>query len=52
VAWMSDAGNLRVEFDVNRAIWIEYFFQAPMGMRLLSGRRWGSKAGVQNTACG
>ena len=37
VAWMSDAGNLRVEFDVNRCPFGSNVFQAPVGMRLLSG---------------
>jgi len=37
VAWMSDAGNLRVEFDVNRCPFASNIFQAPVGMRLLSG---------------
>jgi len=37
VSWISDAGNLRVEFDVNRCPFGSNIFQAPMGMRLLSG---------------
>ncbi|HJZ64185.1 MAG TPA: hypothetical protein VKD70_07700 [Candidatus Acidoferrum sp.] len=37
VSWMSDAGNLRVEFDVNRCPFASNIFQAPVGMRLLSG---------------
>jgi hypothetical protein len=37
VAWMSGAGNLRVEFDVNRCPFASNIFQAPAGMRLLSG---------------
>jgi hypothetical protein len=37
VAWMSDAGNLRIEFDVNRCPFASNIFQAPAGMRLLSG---------------
>ena len=46
VAWMSDAGNLRVEFDVNRCPFGSNVFQAPIGMRLLSGpARIGTKAG-------
>ena len=45
VAWMSDAGNLRVEFDVNRCPFSSNVFQAPSGIRLLSGpARPGSKA--------
>jgi len=46
VAWISDAGNLRVEFDVNRCPFSSNIFQAPAGMRLLSGPpRVGVKAG-------
>src|ERR1700686_3954851 len=37
VAWISDAGNLRIEFDVNRCPFSSNVFQAPAGMRLLSG---------------
>jgi hypothetical protein len=45
VSWISDAGNLRVEFDVNRCPFSSNIFQAPAGMRLLSGPpRVGSKA--------
>jgi hypothetical protein len=45
VSWISDAGNLRVEFDVNRCPFSSNVFQAPAGMRLLSGPpRAGSKA--------
>ena len=47
VAWISDAGNLRIEFDVNRCPFSSNVFQAPAGMRLLSGpARVGTKAGV------
>jgi hypothetical protein len=43
---MSDAGNLRVEFDVNRCPFGSNIFQAPIGMRLLSGPPViGAKAG-------
>jgi hypothetical protein len=46
VAWMSDAGNLRVEFDVKRCPFGSNIFQAPIGMRLLSGPPVvGAKAG-------
>src|SRR6202047_5187316 len=38
IAWLSDAGNLRVEFDANRCPFSSNVFQAPAGMRLLSGR--------------
>jgi len=45
VSWISDAGNLRVEFDVNRCPFSSNVFQAPAGIRLLSGPpRTGSKA--------
>jgi hypothetical protein len=47
VSWISDAGNLRVEFDVNRCPFGSNIFQAPMGMRLLSGPpRVGTKSGT------
>lgn len=46
VSWISDAGNLRVEFDANRCPFSSNIFQAPSGMRLLSGPpRPGTKAG-------
>jgi len=45
VSWISDAGNLRVEFDANRCPFSSNIFQAPAGIRLLSGPpRAGSKA--------
>src|SRR5437899_2004647 len=45
ISYISDAGNLRVEFDVNRCPFSSNVFQAPAGMRLLSGPpRPGSKA--------
>ena len=47
VAWISDAGNLRIEFDANRCPFTSNIFQAPAGMRLLSGpARPGTKAGT------
>jgi hypothetical protein len=46
VSWISDAGNLKVEFDVNRCPFGSNVFQAPAGMRLLSGPvRTGTKVG-------
>jgi hypothetical protein len=46
VSWISDSGNLRVEFDINRCPFSSNIFQAPAGMRLLSGPpRAGVKAG-------
>src|SRR6201988_1560882 len=45
ISWISDAGNLRVEFDVNRCPFSSNVFQAPAGIRLLSGPpRPGSQA--------
>lgn len=47
ISWIADAGNLRVEFDVNRCPFSSNVFQAPAGMRLLSGpARVGIKAGT------
>jgi hypothetical protein len=37
VSWISDAGNLKVEFDANRCPFGSNIFQAPEGTRLLSG---------------
>ncbi len=37
VSWISDAGTLKVEFDANRCPFASNVFQAPVGMRLLSG---------------
>jgi len=45
VSWISDAGNLRVEFDSTAGPFSSNIFQAPMGMRLLSGRPWWNKDG-------
>lgn len=46
VSWISDAGNLRIEFDANRSPFSSNIFQAPAGMRLLSGPPVvGAKAG-------
>lgn len=46
VAWLSDAGNLRIEFDPKRCPFSSNVFQAPAGMRLLSGPpRPGTKPG-------
>lgn len=46
VSWLSDAGNLRVEFDPNRCPFSSNVFQAPAGVRLLSGpTRPGTKPG-------
>jgi len=35
VSWLSDAGNLRVEFDANRCPFSSNVFQVPAGMRLM-----------------
>ena len=46
VTWISDAGNLRIEFDANRCPFSSNVFQAPSGMRLQTGpARPGTKAG-------
>jgi len=46
VTWISDAGNLRIEFDANRCPFGSNIFQAPSGMRLQTGPpRAGTKAG-------
>lgn len=46
VAWLSDAGNLKVEFDPKRCPFGSNVFQAPTGTRLQSGPpRAGTKAG-------
>ncbi len=46
VVWISDAGQLKVEFDPNRCPFSSNVFQAPPGMRLMSGTpRAGSKPG-------
>src|SRR2546426_12551284 len=37
VCWFSDAGSLRIEFDPTRCPFSSNVFQAPAGMRLLSG---------------
>ena len=53
IAWLSDAGTLRVEFDANRCPFSSNVFQAPAGMRLLSGPRGpGLKAPHLNTGYG
>jgi hypothetical protein len=46
VAWLSQVGNLKVEFDPQRCPFSSNIFQAPAGTRLLSGPpRPGSKPG-------
>jgi hypothetical protein len=37
VSWMSDAGNLKILFDANRSPFGSDTFQAPEGIRLMSG---------------
>lgn len=37
VVWISDAGHLKVEFDPKRCPFSSNVFQAPAGMRLMSG---------------
>jgi len=47
VAWISTAGGLKIEFDPNRCPFSSNVFQAPAGMRLLSGpARPGTKPGA------
>jgi hypothetical protein len=46
VVWVSDAGSLRIEFDAKRCPFASNVFQAPAGMRLISGTpRPGTKPG-------
>ena len=35
--WMSNAGNIKIEFDAQRSPFSSNVFQAPPGVRLLSG---------------
>jgi hypothetical protein len=37
VAWLSNAGTLKIEFDPQRSPFASNVFQAPAGVRLLSG---------------
>jgi len=37
VSWLSNAGNMKIEFDAKRCPFSSNVFQAPEGMRLLSG---------------
>jgi hypothetical protein len=37
VVWYSNAGNLKVEFDPQRSPFASNIFQAPPGVRLVSG---------------
>jgi len=47
VSWIATEGQLKVEFDPNRCPFSSNIFQAPAGIRLLSGpARAGSKAGT------
>ena len=47
VVWVSNSGNLKVEFDPNRCPFSSNVFQAPPGMRLQSGTpRPGTKPGA------
>lgn len=46
MAWVATEGQLKVEFDPNRCPFSSNIFQAPAGVRLLSGpARPGSKPG-------
>jgi hypothetical protein len=47
VSWIATEGQLKVEFDPNRCPFSSNIFQAPAGIRLLSGpARAGTKAGT------
>lgn len=47
IVWVSQSGNLRVEFDPQRCPFSSNVFQAPPGVRLLSGSpRPGIKPGA------
>ena len=37
VVWISNAGNIKIEFDPQRCPFSSNVFQAPAGVRLLSG---------------
>lgn len=37
IEWFSNAGNIKVEFDAQRCPFSSNIFQAPPGVRLLSG---------------
>jgi hypothetical protein len=37
VTWLSNAGNIKIEFDAQRSPFSSNVFQAPPGMRLQSG---------------
>jgi len=37
VVWVAETGNLRIEFDPQRCPFSSNIFQAPPGMRLMSG---------------
>jgi hypothetical protein len=46
VVWVAEGGNLRVEFDAQRCPFSSNVFQAPPGVRLMSGTpRAGTKPG-------
>ena len=46
VSWVAGGGQLKVEFDANRCPFSSNIFQAPPGMRLISGPpRAGTKPG-------
>lgn len=37
VVWVAESGNLRIEFDAHRCPFSSNVFQAPPGVRLMSG---------------
>lgn len=46
VVWVAESGNLRVEFDPQRCPFSSNVFQAPPGVRLMSGT---PRAGVKGS---
>jgi len=47
VSWVASEGQLKIEFDPNRCPFSSNVFQAPAGMRLLSGPpRAGTRPGL------
>jgi hypothetical protein len=47
VSWVASEGQIKIEFDANRSPFSSNIFQAPAGVRLLSGPpRPGTKAGA------
>lgn len=52
VVWVAESGNLRIEFDPQRCPFSSNVFQAPAGVRLMSGTtRAGLGPGRSNIDC-